>query len=133
MTEVWNAANEGDWCAFMETMGGPFKGRYYSIKAERGLKLGKNGECTPPTNQYGEPLKTDRWDMRPVIGLRCGQVLRTYAKFWVIARGTVEAIRAALAGDQGAWTSDNSCRKGFGGIGIGQGPPAINSFGLHAG
>ena len=94
----------------------------------RGIKEGVNGERSPEENRYGEPLKTARYDLRPVIGLRCGDdFIRTYTKFWLIIEA-FEAAQlmehaAASAGGDGAWTRDNNCRSEGGGIGFGSDPP----------
>ena len=126
MRKAWKAANEGDWCAYIVAMGGPFLGRNYALKLEKGLKVGQNGEITPSENCCGEPLKTERWDMRPVIGLRLGPaILKTYMKFWAIVRGIPDTSATEPEGLGGAWTRDNNCRCGIGGFGFGQGPPLV--------
>lgn len=112
MMEAWQAANDGDWCAYTVAMGGPFQGRNVPIKLKRDYKVGINGERTPETNQYGEPLKTDTWDMRPVVGLQTElNSLKTYNKFWVIERLSEMVSAQEPVGRVGPWTCDNNCKK----------------------
>lgn len=110
MVDAWQAANASDWCKFIEAMGGPFAGRNYPIKLKRGYKVGINGEATPPTNQYGEPLVAEGWDMRPVVGLMTESCsIKTYEKFWVIEQRDSLDSSLEPEGRIGPWTRDNNC------------------------
>ncbi|MEZ5551557.1 MAG: replication endonuclease [Pseudomonadales bacterium] len=133
MLPAWIAVQAKDSCAYMEAMGGPCRGSGYPINVEKGIKEGINGERSPTENQYGEPLKTDGWNMLPVIGLRCGEdFLRTYAKFWTTALRTILSLATDTVRFDGPWTRDNNCRAGSGGFGFGQGPPPAQPLPMPA-
>lgn len=120
MLAAWEAANASDWCGFIQAMGGPFLGKDYPIKNVRGLKRGINGEVSPSKNGYGEPLVTDEYDIRPVIGLVCeDDFLKTYDRFWTLKIGVAEDVdggSSATTEGCGAWTCGNNCTLEFGAV-----------------
>lgn len=82
---AWKAASiDSDFAAFMTLMG---SGRDQHSKLARKEHLDTStGECTPPINQYGEPLTQP-----PIIGIeRDGDILETRTKKWTKVRTSEE-------------------------------------------
>lgn len=126
---AWNAANAGNWSEFIRAMGGPFEGRDEAIRLVRGTKSGVNGVRSPTTTRYGEPLKTDRYDIRSIVGLACnGSYLQTYRNIWIRLSPTMIEWYDGDPEGIAAWTCGNSCRSDDGhGAQLNVGPRATLS------
>jgi hypothetical protein len=94
-----DAADRGDWAAFVQTMGGPTCPRQsHPVKLAKATDLididestGEVLRASPVVNKYGEPTAAQ------IIGVACdGQITATRCHVWELERGKTDKGRSLL-------------------------------------